>query len=142
MCASSSNFLVEAQAAVAVAADEVDDGEASVTSNGEGALTGRVQGEVVDSGVAVDGKRGKMDEAIRVKNGEGASGVDEDEVGERGDWEGRRRRGWSHKQSVSEWKIEKKREERAFENHALDPRILSRQFLCASRQNSKKEVKK
>ena len=80
-----SSFLVEAQAAVAAAADEVDDGEAVVTGNGEGALTGGVQGEVVDGGVAVNGERGKMDEAVGVKDGEGASGVGGDEVAGEGE---------------------------------------------------------
>jgi len=86
-----SSLLVEAQAAVAAAADEVDDGEAVVAGYGEGAFAGGVQGEVVDGGAAVDGERGEVDEAAGIEYGKGARGVGGDEVA--GEGEERRMRG-------------------------------------------------
>jgi len=44
-----------------------------------------VQGEVVDGGVAVDGERGEVDEAVGIEYGEGARGVGGDEVAGEGE---------------------------------------------------------
>ena len=44
-----------------------------------------MQGEVVDGGVAVDGERGEVDEAVGIEYGEGARGVGGDEVAGEGE---------------------------------------------------------
>jgi len=65
-----SSLLVKAQATVATVVDEVDND--------------KTHDKVIDGGVAMEGERGEVDEAVDIEYGEEARGVNEDEVAGKG----------------------------------------------------------